>query len=519
MSLSDSIIVHLKEEKGHISVLIEAFDDKNKRMQDENTHTTRSKKIPRDDEYRAEKDKGYIRIPAIVGLDGKSKLQIKIVKFLDIFDEQSDEEEYPDQQKDEEREDSDPEDDTLEGIHYESSSCEEREEKDEERKIKRRIRRRSELINRFANLIEIAEDNNSSSDTDVPEKVEKPVQFDTIYLPIIHQKNKTGFEEHSEFPITVGSIIAGRYQIMEYLGSAAFSRAIQCLDLQTDALVCVKIIKNNKDFFDQSLDEIKLLRYINSHGDPDEHNVVQLYEYFYFKEHLFLVFELLRDNLYDFSQYNRTSESELYFTLPRLQSITMQVVKALRYINSLHLIHCDLKPENVLIKSYSRCLVKVIDFGSSCFTHDHLSSYVQSRTYRAPEVVLGLPYDGKVDIWSLGCILAELYTGNVLFVNNSMQTMLARIIGICGMFDFEMLSKGRFTHKFFTKQYALFEKNKQTGDISFLIPKKTTLKARMNNCPNDNFVDFIQKCLIVNPKKRMSCDEALHHPFLIEPIE
>ena len=87
--------------------------------------------------------------------------------------------------------------------------------------------------------------------------------------------------------------------------------------------------------------------------------------------------------------------------------------QALEYVHSLGLVHCDLKPENILIKSYSRCEVKVIDFGSSCFTTDHLSSYVQSRSYRAPEVILGMSYGAKIDLWSLGAIIAELYTGEV----------------------------------------------------------------------------------------------------------
>ena len=82
----------------------------------------------------------------------------------------------------------------------------------------------------------------------------------------------------------------------------------------------------------------------------------------------------------------------------------------------------DLKPENVLIQSYSRCQVKVIDMGSSCFTSDHLSSYVQSRSYRAPEVILGLPYGQKVDLWSLGCILAELLSGAVLLQVPALHT-------------------------------------------------------------------------------------------------
>jgi serine/threonine protein kinase len=90
----------------------------------------------------------------------------------------------------------------------------------------------------------------------------------------------------------------------------------------------------------------------------------------------------------------------------------------------LGLIHCDLKPENVLIRSYSRCEVKIIDFGSSCFVTDHLTSYVQSRSYRAPEVILGLPYDQQIDMWSLGCIIAELWTGRVLFQNDSLATLL-----------------------------------------------------------------------------------------------
>lgn len=90
-----------------------------------------------------------------------------------------------------------------------------------------------------------------------------------------------------------------------------------------------------------------------------------------------------------------------------------QCLEALEYLHELGIIHCDLKPENILIKSYSRCEIKVIDLGSSCFQNDNLSLYVQSRSYRAPEVILGLPYDQKIDLWSLGCILAELYSGDV----------------------------------------------------------------------------------------------------------
>lgn len=176
--------------------------------------------------------------------------------------------------------------------------------------------------------------------------------------------------------------------------------------------------------------------------------------------------------------------------------------------------HCDLKPENILMRSYSRCLVKIIDFGSSCFLTDQLCHYVQSRTYRAPEVVLGFKYDQKVDIWSLGCILAELWTGQVLFANKSIQTMLAKIIGLCGEFPKDMMENGEFTPKFFTKDNHLFEKNRKNGKITFLIPKKTTLESRLKTT-DKLFVDFIRQCLQIDPRKRATVNELLQHPWIL----
>lgn len=172
--------------------------------------------------------------------------------------------------------------------------------------------------------------------------------------------------------------------------------------------------------------------------------------------------ELLRANLYEFQKFKAERGEPPYFTMPRLQSITKQVLRSLAFLHSLGLIHSDLKPENILMKSYSKCLVKVIDLGSSCFLTDHLSSYVQSRSYRAPEVILGLPYDQRVDIWSLGCILAELASGYVLLQNDSLATLLARLEGIMGPVPAHMLNRGRFAHKFFTRSGRVFEKNAHT---------------------------------------------------------
>ena len=349
------------------------------------------------------------------------------------------------------------------------------------------------------------------------------IKYDCYNLKVVYDRERTGFEENKEFPVIIDSVIAGRYQVMEYLGSAAFSKALQCLDIHTKELVCVKVITNNKDYVDQSVDEIKILRLINCNGNPDEKNFLKVFDWFYYKEHLFIVTELLRDNLYEFYRYNREHETEIYFTLGKLQRVTKQILVALEYIHNLHLIHCDLKPENILIKSYSRCEVKVIDFGSSCFTHDHLSSYIQSRSYRAPEVILGCKYDERIDIWSLGCIVAELWTGEVLFQNDCVQGLLARIMSIMGPFHEDMYRGKLFKH-FFTEDKIFFkvvddDKDdsckipKRMGEkIHLLIPKKTTLKARLKT--NDEvFVSFVASLLDLDKDARPTATQALQHPW------
>jgi hypothetical protein len=208
------------------------------------------------DEYENDEDKGYIRVK--VRSDHEVYIQAETV------------DEYPDQQQNEESEgyeDSDTEELEYSDVFEDSDKESNSEETDYE----------EEIEHLFDELSNITTDENGTEEQKSSMGDERMSPYETLYLPIIHEKNKTGFEDTKDFPITISSIIAGRYQVQEYLGSAAFSRAVQCLDLKTNELVCIKIIKNNKDFFDQSLDEIKLLRYINSNGDPDEYNVVKLY--------------------------------------------------------------------------------------------------------------------------------------------------------------------------------------------------------------------------------------------------
>ena len=159
--------------------------------------------------------------------------------------------------------------------------------------------------------------------------------------------------------------------------------------------------------------------------------------------------------------------------------------------------------------------------------HDHLSSYVQSRSYRAPEVILGAKYDYKIDMWSLGCILAEMYTGYVLFQNESVQGLLARVIGIVGPFPESLVKKCKLASNYFTKEGLIYqqppaEEEKSMSEsvnakkkVQILIPKRTTLKRRMKT-DDVNFIDFVKCLLELDPEKRMSPKEAMAHPWLTE---
>ncbi|VYS55033.1 unnamed protein product [Arabidopsis thaliana] len=353
--------------------------------------------------------------------------------------------------------------------------------------------------------------NVTDEEVDVVHEVED--EYEVFNLRIIHWKNRTGFEENKDLPIVINTVIGGRYYITEYIGSAAFSKVVQAQDLHNGVDVCLKIIKNDKDFFDQSLDEIKLLKHVNKHDPADEHHILRLYDYFYHQEHLFIVCELLRANLYEFQKFNQESGGEPYFNLSRLQVITRQCLDALVFLHGLGIIHCDLKPENILIKSYKRCAVKIIDLGSSCFRSDNLCLYVQSRSYRAPEVILGLPYDEKIDLWSLGCILAELCSGEVLFPNEAVAMILARIVAVLGPIETEMLEKGQETHKYFTKEYDLYHLNEESNEIEYIITEESSLEEQLQ-VSDELFLDFVRTLLEINPLRRPTALEAVNHPWL-----
>jgi dual specificity tyrosine-phosphorylation-regulated kinase 2/3/4 len=124
-------------------------------------------------------------------------------------------------------------------------------------------------------------------------------------------------------------------------------------------------------------------------------------------------------------------------------------LQALKYLREENLIHCDLKPENILLKSPDKSGIKVIDFGSSCFSNQRIYTYIQSRFYRAPEIIMGIPYTAAIDMWSFGCILTELFTGIPLFPGESEQEQLSLIMEVIGLPSHDILSQASRKNVFF----------------------------------------------------------------------
>jgi dual specificity tyrosine-phosphorylation-regulated kinase 2/3/4 len=179
------------------------------------------------------------------------------------------------------------------------------------------------------------------------------------------------------------------------------------------------------------------------------------------------------------------------------------------------LVHCDLKPENILLKQKNKSGIKIIDYGSSCFVGQRIYTYIQSRFYRAPEIILGIPYTMAIDMWSFGAIIAELYTGFPLFPGESEVEQLAYIMEIYGVPPKDVLQISSRKHLFFqNKQDPILQPNSR-GKIRY--PSTKNLEGILR-CSDKNFLDFLSRCFEWHPVRRMTPLEALKHPWILEGL-
>ncbi|EPQ29288.1 uncharacterized protein PFL1_03043 [Pseudozyma flocculosa PF-1] len=333
-----------------------------------------------------------------------------------------------------------------------------------------------------------------------------------------------------------------KYLILDTLGQGTFGQVVKCQDMTTHEIVAVKVIKNKPAYFNQSMMEVTVLEMLNGSWDPhDEHHILRLKDTFIHAKHLCLVFELLSSNLYELIKQN--SFRGLSTSLVRV--FTAQLLDALTVLYEARLIHCDLKPENILLKTLQTPSIKLVDFGSACHEKQTVYTYIQSRFYRSPEVLLGLPYSAAIDMWSLGCIAVELFLGLPLFPGTSEFNQVCRIVEMLGLPPQFMLDNGKQTGEFFQvfsdefgrKSYRLksLEQYSKEHNVQEQPSKKyfqaTTLPDIIRTYPmsrksgksadvqkelanRNSFIDFVSGLLNMDPHERWTPQQAKLHPFI-----
>lgn len=242
--------------------------------------------------------------------------------------------------------------------------------------------------------------------------------------------------------------------------------------------------------------------------DPhNKHSMVNFTHSFYFRGHLCISTELLDMNLYEFIKSN----SFRGFSLKLIRRFTKQMLSSLNLLKQHKVIHCDLKPENILVRHPMHSEIKVIDFGSSCFENEKVYTYIQSRFYRSPEVILGMTYGLPIDMWSLGCILAELYTGVPIFPGENEQEQLACIMEVFGPPEKHLIEKSTRKKLFFDSmgkpRLTVSSKGRRRR------PSSKTLQQAIK-CDDEPFLDFLARCLRWDPDRRLKPEEAIRHEFI-----
>ncbi|KAF7586823.1 hypothetical protein BBP40_008263 [Aspergillus hancockii] len=314
-------------------------------------------------------------------------------------------------------------------------------------------------------------------------------------------------DDRGDYNIVIGDHLAYRYEVVDVLGKGSFGQVLRCVDHKTGGLVAVKIIRNKKRFHQQALIEVNLLQKLKEWDPNRRHSVVNFTQSFYFRGHLCISTELLGMNLYEFIKAHDFKG----FNLKLIRRYTKQILSTLVLLHAKKVIHCDLKPENILLVHPMSSEIRVIDFGSSCFENEKVYTYIQSRFYRSPEVILGMSYGMPIDMWSLGCILAELYTGYPIFPGENEQEQLACIMEVFGPPEKHLIEKSTRKKLFFDSlgkpRLTVSSKGRRRR------PSSKELRQALK-CDDEAFLDFISRCLRWDPARRLSPHDALRHEFV-----
>ena len=362
----------------------------------------------------------------------------------------------------------------------------------------------------------------ASNDALVDELIEKASFFnidkqdEAVRQARLQLSKTTAWTGREGTDVVVGGkrILNGKYEVLQIVGEGAYGMVMRCRMKGTGNFVAIKEFKISAEDPDaeevrkSSIREVKLLKFLQ------HENIVQYLDDFIVGEKIFMVMEFVPRNLLEVLE-------EYEYGLPKhmTKKIIFQICKAISFIHSHGFIYRDIKPENLLIDELGN--VKLCDFGFGRHLEASgeggvLTDYVATRWYRAPELLLGPPFEddgGKVlrasygpeiDIWAIGCLMAELIDGEPLFAGDTDIDQLEKI----------QKALGRIT----SKQMKMFLINPANAGYCFPFDNEPleTLKARYGRHLNSKEEDFLVKMLKMDPEKRPTGEECLGHPYFAD---
>ncbi|XP_060801995.1 uncharacterized protein LOC106138588 isoform X2 [Amyelois transitella] len=324
-----------------------------------------------------------------------------------------------------------------------------------------------------------------------------------------------------------GYVMGARYKIIDTLGEGTFGKVVEVKDLEMEHRMALKIIKNVEKYREAAKLEINVLEKLGE-VDPDCKNLcVKMLDWFEYHGHMCIAFEMLGQSVFDFLKDNNYQP----YPLEQVRHIAYQLIYSVLFLHDNKLTHTDLKPENILfvdsdyevVSVYSsskkthdllrvkRSDVRLIDFGSATFDHEHHSTIVSTRHYRAPEVILELGWSQPCDVWSIGCIMFELHLGITLFQTHDNREHLAMMERILGPIPYRMARKTRT--KYFYHGKLDWDEKSSAGRYVRENCKPLLRYMQSNSEEHRQLFELVARMLEYEPAQRITLREALAHPF------
>ncbi|CAN6914536.1 unnamed protein product [Brassica oleracea] len=347
-------------------------------------------------------------------------------------------------------------------------------------------------------------------------------------------------DKDGHYMFELGDDLTPRYKIYSKMGEGTFGQVLECWDRERKEMVAVKIVRGVKKYREAAMIEIEMLQQLGKH-DKGGNRCVQIRNWFDYRNHICIVFEKLGSSLYDFLRKNNYRS----FPIDLVREIGWQLLECVAFMHDLRMIHTDLKPENILLVSsdyvkipeykgsrlqrdvsYKRVpkssAIKVIDFGSTTYERQEQSYIVSTRHYRAPEVILGLGWSYPCDVWSIGCIIVELCTGEALFQTHENLEHLAMMERVLGPLPQQMLKKvDRHAEKYVRRGRLDWPDGATSRDslkAVLKLPRLQNLIMQHVDHSAGELINMVQGLLRFDPAERLTAQEFTMGSVTTQPL-